>query len=342
MEKFLDIQNSYEEDELKKVAMILKNGGLVLFPTETVYGIGTNGLDEKAVEKIYETKKRSRKNPINLLVSDMAMIEAITQDISPLEYKLMEAFFPGPFTIILRKRKIIPAIVTANSNFVGIRMPSGEIAKKLVELAGVPIAAPSANISGKPSGTNLKDIIYEFSDYLDFTIDGGESKIGMESTVVKVIDNIPHILRPGSITPEQIKAIAGNVILEENGTSILPSSAMKHYQLDTESILVYSKNNQKMIDKIVALSKDYKSPAVLCCTENVEFYANNNSIKNVIAIASKDDLEAYSKNLFSSLRKFSSLSSDVILLEGVSKDGLGLAIMNRLLQVCNNHYIELI
>lgn len=341
MENFLNIRNNYEETELKKVATIIKNGGLVLFPTETVYGIGTNGLDEKAVEKIYEIKKRDRKNPINLLVSSMEMIESITQDISPLEYKLMEAFFPGPFTIILKKRKIIPNIVTANSNLVGIRMPSGEIAKRLVELAGVPIAAPSANISGKPSGTNLKDIIHEFSGYLDFTIDGGESKIGMESTVVRVIINIPHILRPGSITPEQIKTVAGNVILEENENSILPSSNMKHYQLDTESILIYSKDNQKMIHKIADLSKDCKSPVVLCCQENAEFYANQDTIKKVIVIASKDNLEEYSRNLFSSLRKASSLSSDKILIEGVNKDGIGIAIMNRLLHACNHHYIEL-
>ncbi len=331
-----------EKKELKKVANIIKNGGLVLFPTETVYGIGTNGLDEKAVEKIYEVKKRNRKNPINLLVSNMAMIEEITQDISFLEYKLMEAFFPGPFTIILKRKKIVPDIVTANSNFVGIRMPNSEIAKELVELAGVPIAAPSANISGRPSGTNVKDIINEFSDYLDFTIDGGESKIGLESTVVRVIDNIPHILRPGSITPEQIKAVAGNVILEENGNNMLPSSNIKHYQLNTTSILVYSKNNQKMIDKIVDLSKDYKNSVVLCCAENAQFYANIASIKNVIPIASKDDLQAYSKRLFSSLRKASSYSSDRILIEGVSKDGLGIAIMNRLLQVCSDNYIELL
>ncbi len=321
--------------------MILKKGGIVLFPTETVYGIGTNGLDEKAVEKIYDIKKRDRKNPTNLLVSNMAMVEAIAQDISPMEYKLMEAFFPGPFTIILKKKKIVPNVVTANSDLVGVRMPDSSIAKKLIELAGVPIAAPSANISGKLSGTNLTNVIDEFADHLDFAIDGGESKIGMESTVVRVIDNVPHILRPGFITPEQIKKITGNVILEENKTPILPSSNMKHYQLDIKSILIYSEDNQKMVDTIIDLSQKYTNCVVLCCTENAEFYHTEKSIKQVICVASKTNLEKYTKNLFSSLQKVSSLSSDMLLIEGVKKEGLGIAIMNRLLQVCNDNFIEI-
>lgn len=335
MENYLDVQNGYQESELKEVATIIKKGGLVLFPTETVYGIGTNGLDKKAVQKIYEIKKRDKKNPINLLVSSMEMIEKITQDISPLEYKLIETFFPGPFTIILKRKKIVPDIVTANSNFVGIRMPSGNIAKKLVELTGVPIAAPSANISGRPSGTNFNDIINEFSNSFDFIINSGKSKIGIESTIVKVIDNIPHILRPGSITPEQIEKVAGSVILEETKNNI------KHYQLDTKSILIYSKNNQKMMDKIITLSKNYKNPVILCCKENEDFYVSKNAIKNVIPIASKYDLENYSKKLFSSLRETSFLCPDIILMEGVKKDGLGIAIMNRLQSSCNGNYIEI-
>ena len=321
--------------------MILKKGGIVLFPTETVYGIGTNGLDEKAVEKIYDIKKRDRKNPTNLLVSNMAMVEAIAQDISPMEYKLMEAFFPGPFTIILKKKKIVPNVVTANSDLVGVRMPDSSIAKKLIELAGVPIAAPSANISGKLSGTDLTNVIDEFADHLDFAINGGESKIGMESTVVRVIDNVPHVLRPGFITPEQIKKITGNVILEENKTPILPSSNMKHYQLDIKSILIYSEDNQKMVDTIIDLSQKYTNCVVLCCTENAEFYHTEKSIKQVICVASKTNLEKYTKNLFSSLQKVSSLSSDMLLIEGVKKEGLGIAIMNRLLQVCNDNFIEI-
>lgn len=338
---YLDAKNKIEEEKLKKIAIGIRNGKIALFPTETVYGIGTNGLDEIAVQKIYEIKKRNKQNPTNLLVSSIQMIEEITQDITPLEYKLMHTFFPGPFTIILKKKKIVPDIVTANSDLIGIRMPSNKITKKLVELANVPIAAPSANISGKLSGTNFTDIIDEFSNSLDFAIDGGKSKFGMESTIVKVIDNIPHILRPGHITPEQIKNIAENVILEESKNKILPSSNMKHYQLDINSTLIYSENNQEMVNKILNLSKNYKKTVVLCCTENETFYSTTNSIKNIICVASRNDLETYSKNLFSSLRKASLFPCDMILIEGIRKDGLGIAIMNRLQNICNDNYIEI-
>lgn len=331
MKNYLNAQNTYQESKLEEIATILKKGGIVLFPTETVYGIGTNGLNEKAVEKIYKIKKRDRKNPISLLVSDMKMVETIVQDISPIEYKLMETFFPGPLTLILKRKNMIPNIVTADSNLVGIRMPSGIIAHKLVKLSGVPIAAPSANISGKLSGTNLKNVLDEFSNHIDYAIDGGECQIGMESTVVRVINHIPHILRPGSITPEQIEKVAGNVILEDNKNDILPSSNMKHYQLDCKVNLVYHENNQKMIDKIMNLSQNCTNSIVLCCKENEKFYLD----RNVISIASIYNLEEYSKKLFSTLHKASSLSPTMIFVEGVKKEGLGIAIMNRLENVCD-------
>ena len=337
MQIYIDTKNSYKENELKEIAFGMKNGKLCLFPTETVYGIGTNGLDPKAVEKIYEVKKRDKKNPINLLVSDFTMIEQIAQDISPVEYQLMEAFFPGPFTIILKKKSIVPDIVTAHSNLVGVRIPNNKIAKKLVTLAGVPLATPSANISGKLSGTKLTDIIEEFSAYLDFAIDGGESNIGMESTIVRVIDQIPHILRPGFITPEQIKSVAGNVILEDNKNDFLPSSSLNHYQLNCKTTLVYDKDPKQMANKIIELSKNYANSFVLCCKENLNLYLSSNAM----AIASKDNLKEFSKNLFSCLRYASSFSPDMLFIEGIHKDGIGIAIMNRLEEICEKKYINL-
>lgn len=211
--EFLDLKNGTDYSKLKDVANALKNGELVLFPTETVYGLGANGLNEEAVKRIYEVKNRSRKKPINLLVCNMEMIEELAQDISVLEYKLMKTFFPGPFTIILKKKKIVPDIVTAGLDTVGVRMPSGVIAQKLVELSGVPVATPSANLSGEPSGINLNDILEEFKDKVDYAIDGGTSELGIASTIVKVIDDVPHVLRIGKITPEQIKKVAGNVVV---------------------------------------------------------------------------------------------------------------------------------
>lgn len=213
MKNYLDFKNSGDYSKLELPGKIMQQGGIVIFPTETVYGIGVNGLDSEAVKKLYKIKQRPLNKPISLLVSDMNMVNKVAQDITDLEYKLMERFFPGPFTIILNKKDIVPDIVTANSNTVGVRMPSEEITRKLMEYANVPIAAPSANISNKPSGTNLESIIKDFEGKVNFFIDGGESKLGIASTIVKVIDGIPHILRQGTITKEQIQEISKDVII---------------------------------------------------------------------------------------------------------------------------------
>ena len=207
MNKYMDFKNEINFDKLKDPAKIIKDGGIVIFPTDTVYGIGTNALDEKAVKKLYEIKKRPLNKPISLLVANIEMIESVVKDITDIEYKIIKAFLPGPLTIILKKKDSIPDIVTANGDTVGIRIPDNEIARKLIEYANVPIAAPSANISGEPSGTNINNIKKFFDEKVDCIIDGGESKLGLASTIVQVIDGIPHILRQGSITSEQINDI---------------------------------------------------------------------------------------------------------------------------------------
>ena len=205
MEKYLNINNSKDYQKLRYSAEIIKNGGIVVFPTETVYGIGTNGLDKEAVERLYKIKERPLNKPISLLVSDYEMIEKVVKDINELEYKIMKKFFPGPLTIILNKKDIVPDIVTSGGSTVGIRMPEEEITRKLIEYAGVPIAAPSANISGKPSGIDLQEIVKEFGDKVDYYIDGGKSKIGIGSTIVKVENNTIKILREGSISKKEIE-----------------------------------------------------------------------------------------------------------------------------------------
>ena len=192
---------------IEKAGELIKQGKIVIFPTETVYGIGTNGLDENAVRKLYEVKKRPLNKPISLLVSNMEMVNLIAKDITETEYKIMKNFFPGPLTIILKKKKNVPDIVTAGQDTVGVRMPRGDVARKLVELSRVPIAAPSANISGEPSGTNLQEIMKHFEGKVDYCIDGGNSELGLASTIVQVIDDKPMILRQGSITLEQINKI---------------------------------------------------------------------------------------------------------------------------------------
>lgn len=207
MKKYLDLKENKDYTKLEEVAEAIKAGGIAVFPTETVYGIGTNGLNEEAINKLYNIKHRPIDKPISLLVSNIEMIEQVTKDITELEYAMIKEFLPGPLTIILKKKDIVPDIVTAGGNTVGIRMPENEISLKLIEFSGVPIAAPSANISGKPSGTQLDTIMEEFRDNVDYYIDGGESKIGIASTIVQVIDGKPHILRQGVITKEQIEEV---------------------------------------------------------------------------------------------------------------------------------------
>lgn len=201
---YLDSKNKIDFDKLKEISQIIKNGGIVVFPTETVYGIGTNGLNEEAISRLYEVKQRPTNKPISLLVSSIDMAEMVAKDITDMEYKLMEKFFPGPLTIILKKKNIVPDNLTNNSDTVGIRMPDNIIAKKLIEYANVPIATPSANISGKPSGTNIENIMEDFKDKVDYYIDGGQSKLGIGSTIVKIENDYPLILREGSISKEQI------------------------------------------------------------------------------------------------------------------------------------------
>lgn len=209
MKDFIDLKENVNDEKLKEIAKAIKNGEIVVFPTETVYGIGTNALNEKAIKKLYEVKKRDLKKPISLLVSNIEMVERFTRDITDIEYKIMKEFFPGPLTIILKKKDIVPNIVTANGNTVGIRMPEGEIVQKLLKYSNVPIATPSANISGKKTGTDIKQIQKDFGENVDYYIDGGKCKFGISSTIVKVINGEIHILREGSIKKKYIERVIG-------------------------------------------------------------------------------------------------------------------------------------
>lgn len=204
MSKYLNLEKNPKYINLKEPAQIIQEGGIVIFPTETVYGIGVNGLNETAIKKLYEVKQRPINKPISLLVNSIEMIEKVAKDITEIEYDLIKRFLPGPLTIVLKKKDIVPDIVTAGFDTIGIRMPENEIALKLIEYAGVPIATPSANISGRPSGTNLKAIMKDFNDKVDYFIDGGISKIGVASTIVQVVNDNPYILRKGKISEEQI------------------------------------------------------------------------------------------------------------------------------------------
>ena len=344
MEKYLDLKNDTDYTKLKLPASVIKTSGLVLFPTETVYGIGADGLNSEAVKKIYIAKGRASDNPLILHISNFSMVERIAKDITELEYKLMDAFWPGPFTIILPKKDIVPDIVTGGLNTVAVRMPSNIIANKLIEYAGTPIAAPSANISGRPSGTCIEDIYDELAPYMDYIIDGGKCEVGIESTVVKVENETVRILRPGRITKEQIEEVIQSVILDEHifgslkegETVISPGMKYKHYAPKSKCVLVYSKDNSKMIEKISELAKGQENATVICAKENMDKY----NVNTVLSYGSKENLEEISFNIFTLLRKVDKKNPDVVYIEGVSKEGIGLGIMNRLIRACSHKYIE--
>lgn len=343
---FISLENTNDFSILKTVGKEIREGKLVVFPTETVYGLGTNGLDGNAVKKIYEAKGRTSDNPLILHISDLEMLSQIAKNITEIEQKLITSFFPGPFTLILEKTELVPNEVTAGLDTVAIRMPSNKIARELIRYSGVPIAAPSANISGKPSGTMLQDIMEELGNKVDYLIDGGKCDIGLESTVVHVIDEIPVILRPGKITKEELFEVANASVIDKNVFSLCPLSEKplspgmryKHYAPLKPCRLIYSKDSTKMIAKINELIHHYNGHIlVISCTE----HKNNYDTSYVLDIGSKYDFEEISNNMFSILRKVDTFPVDLVLIEGVSKNGLGLAIMNRLLRACEYDYLEL-
>ena len=334
------------EEELKRVAEQIKKGDIVIFPTETVYGIGANAMDEIAVKKIFEAKGRASDNPLIVHVSNLEMVEQIVEKIGEIERKLIEKFWPGPLTIIFKRKseKIIPNIVTANLDTVGIRMPNNEIAQKLIELSGVPIAAPSANVSGKPSGTKIEDIIEEFEGKVQYIIDGGFTEIGVESTVIKVENGIIHLLRPGKITKEQLEEIAevevDNHVLEkvEKQEAVAsPGMKYRHYAPNTNCMMVYSEDTKKMIEQINKITEqnNNKNILVLAKGENLNKYISNKKWNM------GDTLEEIAKNIFTLLRKVDKENVDLVIIEGVGKNGLGLAITNRLIRACEYNYLEI-
>ena len=335
--KILNWQNKINEDELKEVSNCLKSGGLVIFPTETIYGIGALATNVNAVDNIFIAKGRPNDNPIILHLDNKEEITKYAYITNEIEQKLIDAFMPGPFTLILKKKDIVPSNVSANLDTIGIRIPSGKIANAILAYDHLPIAAPSANVSGKPSGTNIKDIINEFDNKVDYIIDGGNSEIGVESTVVKVIDGIPTILRPGFITKEDIMKTIGIVKVDDNifkvvdGPAESPGMKYRHYAPTNKCQLIYIKDKLELINYFKDLATD-KSIII-----------GSSKLKDIPCMKYLyygDTLNEISHNIFTLLRQADKYNPDIILIEGVSKDGLGLAIMNRLIRASSHNYVE--
>lgn len=342
MTKIIDFKEKIDNESLNEIKETLRNGKLVIFPTETVYGIGANALDSNAVDSIFKAKGRANDNPLIVHISNFKMLDNLVEKPNEIEEKLIDAFFPGPFTLILKKKNIIPANVTCNLDTVGIRFPENKIAHDIIEYVGLPIAAPSANISGRPSGTNIEDIKDEFDGKVDIIVDGGETTIGLESTVCKVIDGIPTILRPGKITPEDIKSVIGSVAIDKhlfespNMNEKVESPGMKyrHYAPKTESILIYGEN----IEKYIYLTNKYKKgKTIILGFKEHESYFKDYKFYSFGSIYNLDEI---SHNIFKLLRQVDQEKADLIIIEGVQKEGLGIAIMNRLIRACSFNYYE--
>ncbi len=316
-------------DEIDKAVDALNNNELVIFPTETVYGLGANALNYDAVDKIFAAKNRQSNNPLIVHLKDKKEISKYATINSSVEKKLIDAFMPGPFTLILDKKDIIPDNVTCGLKTVGIRIPIDEIAHLLLSKLSFPIAAPSANKSTKPSGTRVMDIADEFQDTVSYIIDAGESQIGLESTVVKVIDSIPTILRPGFITKEDIIGVIGccneseYLFKQASGNVESPGMLYKHYSPSTKCILC----DKELIDEEV---KKYNK-AIVIGHLDINCYHYFDYGDNLVSIA---------HNIFKLLREADKLNSDVIIIEATTKNGLGLAIMNRLIRTCSYNYIK--
>lgn len=322
---------------IKKAADLIKEGALVAFPTETVYGLGADGLNNEACKKIFKAKGRPADNPLILHISHISMLDNLVEEISESHRKLFD-LWPGPMTLIFKKSKLIPEVVTAGGDTVAIRFPSDEIARALISQANTPIAAPSANISGRPSPTKADDVYQDMDGIIPLIIDGGESNIGIESTVIDLSGEKPTILRPGYYTYEFLKEILPDMRLDDSlvdSTKIpkSPGQKYKHYAPKANLRVFIGEN---VPDYLLDLAEEYKSQGkkvgILAFDEDKDKFASY----PYISLGSRIDLSTMSHVLFSSLREMDRLKVDIILAEGVRENHLGKSIMNRMKKAAAN------
>lgn len=337
-----------DSQAIEEAAAIIRAGGLVAFPTETVYGLGANGLDEKAAVKIYAAKGRPSDNPLILHVSGADEVSGLVKRIPSEAEHLMEIFWPGPLTIIFPKSDCVPYATTGGLDTVAIRCPSDEVAAALIRQSGVPIAAPSANASGRPSPTNAKHVWEDMNGKIEMILDGGECSIGLESTIVDVTGEQPEILRPGFITQEMLEHAlacavtvdaAVNHLVDANIHPKAPGMKYRHYAPHAPLTLVEGAQEKvvAMIGKLVKEEKEAgKKVGVIGTDETLPFYEAD----KVISIGSRRQAGEIARNLYRVLRVFDDTDVDVIFSESFSGEGLGSAIMNRLNKAAGHHTIS--
>lgn len=336
--QIISVDADHPDDSLLMPAAIaLRQGQLVAFPTETVYGLGANALDADAVRAIYDVKGRPGDNPMIVHVTSVTDLLPLVQAMTPLAEKLFNAFSPGPLTLVMLKSNIVPDVVTAGLETIAVRIPSHPVARRLIELAGVPVAAPSANRSGRPSPTRAWHVESDLTGRIPFIIEAGNSEFGLESTVVDVTSDVPVILRPGTITAAEIRAIAGSVggagsqLADHGQAPRSPGMKYRHYAprakvviADNPDLAARSLQVRQMADRLIA---DGQRAGVFGCAELMSDLPEQ--VEKVI-YGSVPDAAAAGASLFDALRRLDQADVTVIIAEGLSDQGVGAAYMNRL------------
>jgi len=336
--KFISLFGEGYQEKIEQAAAVIKRGGLVAIPTETVYGLGANGLDEKAVLDIFEAKGRPHDNPLIMHVADLDMaseIGLLTEEF----YKLAAAYWPGPLTIIVKKRDCVNDIVTCGLDSVAIRMPENEYARDLIKAAGVPIAAPSANRSGKPSPVSVLHVLEDMNGRIDMILDGGEASVGVESTIVSLLTETPTVLRPGAITPEQIKEVLGDVLLDKAVTQMLPEGEKplapgmkyKHYSPDCKVIIVDGDGGLEYIKNCLA---EDKKACAMC------FNGEEKLFSRAIPYGEAEDSRSLAHGVFNAMREADGADISTLFVRCPPKDGVGIAVYNRLFRAAAGNVIK--
>lgn len=318
------------EQELREAGKIIREGGLVAFPTETVYGLGADAMNEEAVRNIFAAKGRPADNPLIVHVCDRDMVDRVCF-VSETAQKLMDAFWPGPLTLLLPKKDCVPTATTAGLPTVGVRMPDHPAALALIRESGVPIAAPSANLSGRPSPTTAKHVYEDMNGRIEMILDGGDCRVGVESTVLDVSGPEPVVFRPGAVTPEMVAAVAGSCSVADSVMRPLkegeaaPSPGMKHkHYAPKGTMTVYLGSAEKVREAILKEYPLQENTCILCHEDHVSDYTGMN-----VRPAGKDAMES-AHLLFALLRQMDEEGFGRILTEGWELKGEALAVMNRM------------
>ena len=338
---FLKIESPGETDKLEQAGKVLREGGLCGIPTETVYGLAANALDGEAVRKIFLAKGRPQDNPLIVHISCMEELPALVREIPPQAKALAESYWPGPLTIILPKADCIPEEVTCGQKTVAIRMPSHPIANAIIRTAGVPLAAPSANTSGKPSPTTAQHVLHDMDGKIDMIVDGGQCAVGVESTVITLCTQKPRLLRPGGITYAQLCAVLGEVEIDDAVFGELkpgeqpasPGMKYKHYSPDADVLLVKGE-----IEKFAAFVRQYDpaSTAVVCFDGEETLFRNP-----VFSIGGKQDESAHAHAIFDVLRQADIQGYKTVLIRCPDGNGVDMAVLNRLLRAAAFRVVNL-